>query len=261
MAFQGLRDVLAYANQPPAVAASVRIETPREDGDEEVSLVVPNWTPPREARRSAISGITLVIEYVDSRGSASRRRITLHEAEQAGDGRVLLHAYCHERRAARCFRLDRVKSLIDGDGVVSEDVIGFFQSVVGLQAPAMTTDATLRLEHLKSIEFEAVRLAVMLGQADGRLCEDELATIVSWVAARCSGLVTEEDLGMFGRYLSTLRLTGPMIDAAIDGLEAAPEDRKQAAIDLFYAVIEADGSEHPNEIALLDEIEAAIDDG
>lgn len=259
MGFSTLGEILSYGDRPPDAATPVRISMPPEDGAEEVRLVVPGWQPPRGAKRQAVSGVTMVIDYVDSRGAASRRRITLREVEPGGDRLALLHAWCHERRAPRCFMLSRMRAVIDNDGLV-HDPVAYLEGLLGGRVGGeAASDAGLRLRHLQAIEPVTVRVAVMMAQVDRQIRAEEIDAIVSWVASRADGSVTEADLAAFGRYLAALRLTADLMHADLEALERAPKAARAAALDLLYAVMEADGLEHPAEIALLDAIEEALD--
>ncbi|QCO07511.1 WYL domain-containing protein [Azospirillum argentinense] len=70
--------------------------------------------------------MTIAIEYIDSKGAASRRRISIRKFSHDGKS-MHLQAYCLERRALRCFRVDRIRAVIDLDGEVHDDPVQFFR--------------------------------------------------------------------------------------------------------------------------------------
>jgi|GEM_PF-5297847 len=67
-------------------------------------------------------GKTITIEYVDINGNHTLREI---EPLEISDG-DMLHAYCHLRGDWRHFRIRRIQSIIDSDGVIHDDPWEFF---------------------------------------------------------------------------------------------------------------------------------------
>ena len=65
-------------------------------------------------------GQTFMIEYMDSNGDVSTRRITVLEVVTNKRGDPSLKARCHERKALRRFRIDSILSCIDIDGEVHD---------------------------------------------------------------------------------------------------------------------------------------------
>lgn len=55
-------------------------------------------------------GVVTVLDYVDKKGSATRRRVVEPLALAATGGQWYLLAWCRRRRAGRWFRLDRIES-------------------------------------------------------------------------------------------------------------------------------------------------------
>lgn len=64
-------------------------------------------------------GIGATMEYVDAKGARTRRTIRPSRIYSDGD-RLYLTAFCLLRGAPRTFRVDRIVSFIDEDGVVHE---------------------------------------------------------------------------------------------------------------------------------------------
>jgi len=73
----------------------------------------------RPAARPAVSsvldeairrGVVTVLDYVDKKGSATRRRAVEPMALAASGGHWFLLAWCRRRRAGRWFRLDRIEA-------------------------------------------------------------------------------------------------------------------------------------------------------
>lgn len=85
---------------------------------------------PTEIRRFLLEPYFSMIEYTDAAGNFSRRRVTMRHVDDNGETRTLF-AYCHERRAMRAFRLDRISCLIDQDGEV-EDAAPWFDEILAV---------------------------------------------------------------------------------------------------------------------------------
>jgi hypothetical protein len=90
-----------------------------EADDQETTVVA---TLPREGPEPVIDSIDLepifcMIDYSDAAGNGSRRRITTRRISR-GPHAPLLTAVCHERRAIRHFRCDRIVDFITHDGEV-----------------------------------------------------------------------------------------------------------------------------------------------
>ncbi|MBV7408185.1 WYL domain-containing protein [Maritimibacter sp. DP1N21-5] len=86
--------------------------------------------PPQGPERKILSlePYYWMIEYRDSKGQVTRRHVTMRTIEEY-DGNHILRAYCHERKAMRSFRTDRVICLIDQDGEI-EDATSWFADIL-----------------------------------------------------------------------------------------------------------------------------------
>lgn len=60
----------------------------------------------------SLTGLSVIIEYQDSRGSQAQRSITCRSLYIA-DSKRYVNAFCHHRQALRSFRLDRVLDVFD----------------------------------------------------------------------------------------------------------------------------------------------------
>lgn len=94
--------------------------------EDEMDLVAPVGAPPEGIEPPA--PLAVFIEYRDSKGSVSQRRI---KCKSFDAGRGTLDAYCFERRAARRFRIDRIATVID---VESGEVLEIATFLEGLGA-------------------------------------------------------------------------------------------------------------------------------
>jgi hypothetical protein len=69
---------------------------------------------------SELWGISFSIEYRDANANVTVRGIRIRRFSRTAQGWLCMGAYCYERKALRSFRLDRVVSIIDEDGVIWE---------------------------------------------------------------------------------------------------------------------------------------------
>jgi len=65
-----------------------------------------------EVEDLTLSGISLVLEYEDSRGQRTQRVVTCKQYEIRA-GKEYVRAFCHHRGAVRSFRLDRIADIFD----------------------------------------------------------------------------------------------------------------------------------------------------
>lgn len=252
MRLSELIDALAGRVPPvpePQVAAPVAL--PEEDDPVE-----------REARSLGYAeGQSFIIEYLDSAGRASTRRITVFEIVEGKAGMPCLMARCHERNAVRQFRVDRIRSCADFNGEVHEDVSAFLYDNLGM-SPAIASEARARLESdnwnvvLPAIRSDSVLLAA-IAKSDGllRTVEIDAATqYLAWSVERSGIMLSDADIERIANHVRRLRPTRDAISRSLDAL--ATRDRKQV-IDLLRAcvsVMNADGNQHPAEIAMINAI-------
>jgi hypothetical protein len=123
-------------------------------------------------------GQSFMIEYVDSKGQSSRRRITVYDIVGGRAGIPCLRARCHERNATRQFRVDRIRCCIDFDGEVHDDVAKFMAETFGMPILVAQSRATAETEDRWSsivafLRSDAVLLAA-LSRVDGAVKSSEV---------------------------------------------------------------------------------------
>lgn len=92
------------------------------------------------ALRYTLEPFFWMIEYEDSHGDITQRRVTMRCVEERG-GQRYLYAHCHERNALRMFRLDRISCLISPDGEVEEAGAWFDATLGGCEIAEFTPTA------------------------------------------------------------------------------------------------------------------------
>lgn len=77
-------------------------------------------------------GQSFEIEYCNSEGVHSDRRITVWGLKEGTSGIPMLVARCHKSNKTRTFRTDRIECVIDNSGEVHEDVPAFLHDTFGM---------------------------------------------------------------------------------------------------------------------------------
>lgn len=195
--------------------------------------------------REAIMGATFAIEYTDAAGKETRRRIT---ALQFKDGSLM--ARCHERRALRNFRLDRITCVIDRQGVIygTEE---FFQLI------------DFPLDHFRGdyIYVPGLQMLTAVAFADGWMCPPEAECILQYCAHLCEnhGIIIDGRLErQMIRHISGLYPARAAVDASFKRMRTmSPADRRllfRYAVD----VMNADSIQHPAEFAAIAAMKAEL---
>jgi hypothetical protein len=127
-----------------------------------------------------IDDVFVAIEYRDSRGVLSRRRITMIKLTP-GTEAPHLSAICHERRAFRQFRLDRIQRFIDLNGEVI-DPRDFWNSI-GINVAAISGGGDHSTGQKLRDQFRpALSVLVTLSKCDGFMHPDEIVSILTYVS-------------------------------------------------------------------------------
>lgn len=217
----------------------------------------------------AVGGLTFAMEYRDSRNAVTRRRITLNSFRATGDGHYLMRAFCHERKAVRSFRTDRVVSVIDLDGVIWEPLEYFEDLGIRLPLPGPAVLAVKRAapkpgEAQREVCADDLCILAALSRSDGHLHDYEVETILDFAAEACDrqGLgFSEADRLAVARYVRKLR---PDVTAVGESLLRLKRRADPAADRLLLrammAVMDADEVQAPEEVAFIAEVACYMDD-
>jgi hypothetical protein len=227
-----------------------------------------------------VYGLTFAIEYESASGDFSRRRIMLRAVSVRDDGVVFLRALCFERNALRCFRLDRVQSIIDADGVIHEDAAAFLRDELRLSIPAPSggADATASAATAspgppavndarseapgaekpgmaqRRVARDGLRVLCALGRADGLLHPAEVEVVLDYIEAACRAAnepCGAEDRAALAPYVRRQRPGLDVLEACLQRIEAGDEAARSLLLDYAERLIAADGEEHDAELRLL----------
>ena len=234
------------------------------------------------------AGSTFAIDYLDSKGALSRRRITVREIYTNGD-RTYVQAFCHERGAARSFRFDRIAEVIDIDGEC-HDPRRFFTDVLGLEFPTAEhvsispkpTVKPVRADRLgppnraeklamrttdkpgmaqRRTARDGLRVLVALARADGQLHPEELEVILDYIAEQCDlcGIdMTEPDRAALLPYLKRQQPGSDVLSECLSALNAAPRIQQRLLIRFAMMLMDADGVQDPAEFDLIMRIQQEL---
>lgn len=205
-------------------------------------------------------GQSFVIEYTNAAGRSSTRRITVYSLLSGAGGVPSLVARCHERKAQRQFRIDRIKCFIDYDGEVFGDVPAFlaenFGMHVDLASRRQDDDGARWMGILDAVRHDSVLLAA-LARSDGRTVAaevDEATDYLSRMAERQGLMLSEAEILSIYRYANRLRPTEDAILRALEHVSVLGKGHVERLLVAAARVIDADGQRHPSEIALLNAI-------
>lgn len=234
-----------------------------------------------------VYGLTFAVEYESASGDFSRRRIMLRAVSVRDDGAVFLRALCFERNALRSFRLDRVQSIIDADGVVHKDAAAFLRDELRLSIPAPPAgaDATAQAQApaatalpepppvgddgsegageerpgmaQRRVARDGLRVLCALGRADGLLHPAEVEVVLDYIEVACRAAnepCGAEDRAALAPYVRRQRPGLDVLEACLQRIEAGDQAARSLLLDYAERLIAADGEEHDAELRLLAEM-------
>lgn len=234
-AIERLRGFVSGKRVVPPLPKGRAPALPHEDAPE-------GGDPAAEAPR--IEPLALFIAYVDAKGDRSQRRITVRHLIDAPP--TMLFAFCHERRAPRNFRLDRIAEVADAATGEVHDPAALVALLTG--AGVATIDPDVR---------RLVNVLVFLMRCDGVACPAEWAAIDESLAryfVRFGG--TDADHAAATRFA---RRVAPDADDFLIGMRSLTHHPQAPGIArwLHQAIadlIDADGTHADEELYWLAEV-------
>lgn len=202
-------------------------------------------------------GQSFIIDYVDSGGHTSHRRITVWAIAENNNGIPLLNATCHERKAYRQFRIDRISCCYDFDGVVYDDVPKFLSEAFGISfTKASAKDDNILNSALGLIKYDAVILASMaIADNIRRKCEADIAAEFLSIEAEKRGVFLEEyHVDKISKYFLRMRPTEKSLIIAIDAIRNRNTEQVRRLLIAASNLMDADGDRHESEVGLLNRL-------
>lgn len=214
-----------------------------------------------------LHGVSFGIEYTDAYGRESTRRVTVSDLRHSGE-HLYLRCFCHECGASRTFRFDRIRSIIDLDGMVHEPA-RFFEaelhaplpSVEFLPGPAVRQPPRLSADGPGMAQRRAardgLRLLAALARSDGLMQPAEVEVIIDYIASRAArdGIVTDdEDRRALASYVKRQRPTMETVDECLVRLGRGSATERRHFLKSAVDLVEADAQRGAAELAMLKQL-------
>ncbi|WP_417741481.1 TerB family tellurite resistance protein [Salipiger sp.] len=218
-----------------------------------------------ETDEIALDELFCIIDYRAENGETSRRRITLLKVAP-GPNAPILSAVCHERRAFRQFRCDRIACFIEPDGEVIE-CSNFFQNHLAIDlaslSPSKADLATPVAREIREHLRPALSILVTAATSDGEFHAEELDSICQYIEGelmlshRCERFreaVTIDVLDQLTKIVSRMRPQRSSIPGYLSKiLDYEREDLSRFGKALEHVVV-ADGVFNTDEKEFLEEL-------
>jgi hypothetical protein len=242
---------------------------PELRGDQNDGQIDEDLEPPAESYE--LERVRVAIDYVDSRNKKSRRRVTLLKV-QRGPTAPILAATCHERRAFRHFRTDRIADVIDTEtGEIFECDL-FFRDVMKidlarLQPNVEVLTATKQARGIRDELRAPLSILVALARSDEDFHPDELDAICRYVEEDAKDMFTPTHPGEIDtivplrEVIRNMRPSRQALHGYLDTLSGSKwsNERVRRFLSAIKQVVLADGNFVTQEAELLDELGVEYD--
>lgn len=267
----------AIETPPPALPeVSTRPHVPSPIGTTDDAEMAVSERP-SDAGEADLEPVYCVIDYCDAGGNKTRRRITLVKM-RTGPNAPMLTAICHERRAMRTFRCDRIECFISDVGEVIEteaffrdtmyvNVADFYPTgkrpsdeIDAAREAALRTAKNVReaLKYQLRLLITAARCDEVLHPAEldviCRFIEDEIEQ--PYIAEGSGRFITIEVLNHLTTIMSRSRPYRESLPTTINAIAQLEDDKLDRLTDALRDVILADGKIAPEETMLISELRA-----
>ena len=196
-----------------------------------------------------VLGMAFAIRYRDAKGQESARRITIRKVSKSDAGKVMVSAYCHERRAPRAFRGDRIIEMVDlATGEVAENILA---ALHGVAIENGEDTALYRCRH-------ELQVFAYLGRADGHFDTAEQGVVADYVATASPDLIV--DKAAVAAHASRMYPDLDSFYRSVDHIVDEMGDRELGQfLDAVKALVMCDGRLDDEEAELIREINDALE--
>lgn len=204
-----------------------------------------------EALDHDISGQSFGIEYISTKGEKTERWISVIRPIYRGNN-ISLMAYCFVRERLRQFRLDRITTVYDADGMIT-DSAEFFAN---FDLAYKSTPLPLRKPGafiIKKMKDEA-RLLVAIARCDGQFNAKELDEILIYAVKKVENMgefQSDEDITGFEKYLRNLYPKSDVLDGCLKRLKKYTDRGKKEFLNMCVRVMDADNIQDQSEFDLI----------
>lgn len=182
----------------------------------------------------------ILIEYKDAKGNVSTRRITIKKIDTS-KADPLLKAYCHERKAARSFKISRISEIVD---IETGEI---FQNAREFLIPVGSQSSEERNAML-SIKDELLIMTYM-AKADGVFHENERFLLKSFIMQKTGYILTNEQLiSEIGRF----HCSSQTFLGSLKSLANRDEYNLEEIFNLLQTIAASDGNTDQMEQNILD---------
>jgi len=211
---------------PPGVFPAIGEYDDPEQGGEDISLS---------------EGQSFAIRYADSKGRISTRRITAWGTRKLPNGAIALVAWCHERKAKRVFRVDRINAAIDYSGLVHQPAAGFLRDIFGLSMPALSDEDSGSWRNLRASMRPHVQMMAALTRPQGVMREREIYEILPFAARIWPAFMEAENRLRLVNLIRRSRPVPDIIEDVFEEMLRLPKDELVASLQACKRVIEGEG--------------------
>ncbi|MGE5563141.1 MAG: WYL domain-containing protein [Bacillota bacterium] len=234
-----LRDFVIRRRVTPQGVVGRRLFTP--EGELDV---------PEETSFDTSASAAIQIVYVDAAGRESERRVSCRQILARGWPEAVF-GYCHERKAVREFRIDRIRELYDLSTGEQRDPGPYFDALLNCGA----------LGRKDEVLCDFARLLVFMARCDGEyhpLEEAALQDALGRYLRHYGG--DDEDLEDLIERCDGIAPEGVNVIHSVATLVRCPERKTLARIilDSTGSMIDADGRHAPEEVAWALELSDAL---
>lgn len=188
----GWLEMFRQKGEPPPPGRVPRPFNPATNDDQDDDEI-------RPGSEGDVIGALFAIDYENADGEVSSRDITIRSLAWSVNGDMLIKAYCHTRRCARCFRVDRIIEMASlATGEIYNDAADFLRPFApdsgDVEAKKSAKTAINRCRY-------GLQILAYFSHCDGQVPE-ERAVILDYVADRCEDL--EYDQKVVYEYVMAL---------------------------------------------------------
>lgn len=226
----------------------------------------PAREPPDMPHQQQLEGQSFALDYVNRHGGATRRRVTAWATRLDDRAHRFLVAKCHERGEDVAFRMDRIRAVIDLDGVPYSPPQTFFEHFLDIHdvGGALATDVSASWERFNAMRSgcrDGAKLLMAIAASDGYVHRKELDAIMRYCDGRCRDAGLDPgpaEMERLRKYVQRLHPTRADVEKALSRIGGANEPAQRALLRGCLEVIEADGEIDPAEVDLLRDIAKAL---
>lgn len=195
-----------------------------------------------DAESININGLVF-IEYTDSRGTKSKRRITIKSSKPYNNSDFLISAFCHEKQAHRTFKMSNIDTLIDLEtGEIIEDVVSFFSDRYNNSPLGQITSCFQKFQ-------DEILIMAFIARADGVLRKKERDIIITFLLNKCTQNL---DVKLLDKEIRRTYCESSEFRGSIKSMKNKSEEDKQNVLKLVRDIIMTDKNPDPMELGALE---------